>query len=259
MAQPRKSPGGSFMGLSCSINSKCFPDNSPLIVYTSDAIPSTDQQLEDIISDETDRFDCPLRAVVSMCLDEGDEVSITDWVVELDDERSGHVTISVAEGDGHVASSGWKNIVNVPALARLPWKLCPHSFTLLKARADWTADLLPDMDTDERAATSSMLNEILEFGVLDDFFTVWHIHDQLYRISNRGMNAPASIVYTTSHDDYIDITIPLQSIIDVIYAYIFSAAYDGNNPSPYVEPTLNAVEKYISQLNNYDHTIIGLK
>ena len=264
MAQPRKSPGGSFMGLSCSINSKCFPNNSPLIVYTRDTFPTTRQELEDIIFEESSRFECvefPLRPIISMYIDEGDVVSIADWVVELDNEGTGHVTISVGqgEGEGHTATRHWKNVA-IPALARLPWKLCRHSFTLLKARADWTGDLLPDSDNDDRVAVFSMLNEILEFGVLDDFFTVWHIYDQLYRISKRGMSTAASIVYTTtSNDDNIDISIPLQSIIDVIYAYIFSRAYDINAPSPYVEPTLNAVEKYMSQLNNYDHTIIGLK
>ena len=265
MAQPRKSPGGSFMGLSCSINSKCFPDNSPLIVYTSNTFPTTRQELDEIISEETERLDCPLHPIISMYIDEGEVVSIADWVVELDNEVSGHVTISVGqgEGDGRAASDHRRN-VTVPALARLPWKLCTLSFVLLKARADWTDDLLPDLDSEDRAAVFAMLNEILEFGVPDDFFTVWHIYDQLYRISTRGKATAVNTVYTTtitttSNDDNIDISIPLQSIIDVIYAYILSEAYDGNNPSPYVEPTLDAVEKYMSQLNNYDHTIIGLK
>lgn len=215
--QPKISPG-EFRGASCFLQ---FPKPGDLILHSQNSFPLTKKDLaglEKVIMKENNVS--AVRSVLGLYLDAGDMVPSADWIVDADDMDPGHVTIAVANEQGLEAESppAMMRKVRVPSLESLPWRRDAH-LLVLKAEAEWRDDFLPN--DDRWSNIVCVLNMIMLYGDMDDFFTVWSIHDMIHR----------STVSTDPMYVHRDVVLPLQRIYDVLRSFEMSDRHDINDPA----------------------------
>lgn len=123
--------------------------------------------------------------------------------------------------------------VRIPSLESLPWKRNAH-LLVLKAAAEWRDDFLPN---DGRWSNIvCVLNMIMLYGDMDDFFSVWSIHDMIHR----------STVSTNAMFVHRDVVLPLQRIYDVLRSFEMSDRHDINEPARSLYQAIDDVRALIS-------------
>ncbi len=231
ICQPKISPGA-FRGASCFLQ---FPKPGDLILHSQTNFPAKKDlaSLEKFIMKEKNVS--AVRSVLGLFLDAGDEVPSADWIVDADDMDPDHVTIAVANEQGLEAESPptMTRKVRIPSLESLPWKRNAH-LLVLKAAAEWRDDFLPN---DGRWSNIvCVLNMIMLYGDMDDFFSVWSIHDMIHR----------STVSTNAMFVHRDVVLPLQRIYDVLRSFEMSDRHDINEPARSLYQAIDDVRALIS-------------
>lgn len=217
VCQPKINPGA-FRGASCFLQ---FPKPGDLILHSQNSFPTTKKDLaglENVIMKENNVS--AVRSVLGLYLDAGDVVPSADWIVDADDMDPGHVTLAVANEQGLEAESPRAMLekVRIPSLESLPWKR-DANLLVLKAEAEWRDDFLPN--DDRWSNIVCVLNMVMLYGDMDDFFTVWSIHDMIHR----------STVSTNAMHVHRDVVLPLQRIFDVLRSFERSDRHDINDPA----------------------------
>ena len=204
--QPKQHPGF-FRGVSCSTH---CPMQDKLLLHRQNDLPVSAKALKELEKSVSNK---KVRSVIGIYLESSRIEHIDNWIIDADDMDPGHVTMAAAVELGGFSPPEQTNKVRIPYLEALPWQV--HSeLLILKAEAQWRDDMLDD--TKDADTLSKVLNYILCYGNMDDFFTVWYLHDKIHSttgpLSEEVLSSVGSVLQSFRLSDRHDINSPSQEL-----------------------------------------------
>lgn len=201
-------------GLSCSTD--------PKFDFLFEFIES--KKLPYSVRDMRQKYGVEARAFLVYRLTQAHVIYSNDWHLEEDGANNdkSHVTVAPAREFYAEEPVNRLNKVRIPELEYLPWVLDgeeANPVLILKARADWRDDFLPDRDEWATLVIATM-NKILQIGEVDDFVNVWRLHQMM----------TCNYVGVSLQDTKQDYDRVINFAVSTISSYIDSDIHDSHDP-----------------------------